>query len=54
MFEYYKENKRLKKEIENLRKSYDIISNQNDMVFKKIGYYEDKLEKEENISQKLK
>lgn len=54
MFEYYKENKRLKKEIENLRKSYDIISNQNDMVFKKIGYYEDKFEKEENISQKLR
>jgi hypothetical protein len=54
MFKYYEENKRLKKEIEDLRKNYDIVSNQNNMVFKKLGYYEDKLEKEENISQELR
>lgn len=54
MLKAYEENKRLKKELEDLRKRYDIVSNQNDMVFKKINYYEYKFEEEEKTSQKLR
>ena len=54
MFKYYEENKRLKKEIEDLRKRYDIVSNQNDTVFKKIDYYKYKFEEEGKTSQKLR
>lgn len=51
MFKYYEENKRLKKEIEDLRKRYEIINNQNDMIFKKLDYYKNKFEKAEENSQ---
>ena len=54
MFKYYNENKRLKKELEDLRNRYDIVSEQNKQVFKKIDYYQNKLREEENTSQKLR
>ena len=54
MFKYYEENKRLKKELEDLRKRYAIIINQNDIVFQKIDYYKYKFEEEEKTSQKLR
>ena len=44
MFKVYEENKKLKKEIENLRKNYDIVSIQNNIVFKENSHYESKIE----------
>ena len=50
----YKENQELKSKLEDLSKEYDIVSNQNDMVFKKIDYYKYKFEEEEKTSPKLR
>lgn len=54
MFEIHKENKRLKKEIEDLRKRYDIVSIQNNLVFKENSHYESKIEELEKEINKLK
>lgn len=55
MFKVYEENKKLKKEIEDLRKNYDIVSLQNNMIFNENSHYESKIEelkKETNELQK--
>lgn len=54
MIKVYEENKRLKKELEELQKRYDIVSMQNKMVFNKNSYYENKIKELEKQINELR
>lgn len=54
LFKVYKDNEKLKKALEFYKKqSYD-VGGQNNALFKKIAYYEDKINKLEDENQELR